>query len=76
MYTNPYLVLNEKGRPQDALFCFFSFPDSPVSPPCLCQKETLFFSLSFNLYCDQYEVMPHFIILGKTAYIGRSPMLC
>ena len=44
MYTNPYLVLNEKGRPKKKLSSFHSL---------------------FNLYFDQYEVMPHSIILRK-----------
>ena len=74
MYTNPYLVLNEKGRPRGCpFFCFFSFPDSPVSPPAYAKKRnSLLFTLFFNLYFDQYEVMPHSIILENSLYRTQS----
>mgnify|MGYP006976863124 CR=1 FL=1 len=48
MYTNPYLVLNEKGVREDALFLFlFRFLTVRYLLPAYAKKETLFFSLSF-----------------------------
>ena len=66
MYTNPYLVLNEKGRPRGCpfLFLFVSW-QSGISSLLMPKKKLSSFHSLFNLYFDQYEVMPHFIILGK-----------
>ena len=46
MYTNPYLVLNEKGRPRGCPFLFL-FLTVRYLLPAYAKKETLFFSLSF-----------------------------
>lgn len=48
MYTNPYLVLNEKGRPRGCpFFVSFRFLTVRYLLPAYAKKETLFFSLSF-----------------------------